>query len=168
MLLFLVRHAKAVERSFDIAEENRYLTPEGRERFRAAAATLRKKGMAAEVIVSSPLVRAVQTAEILAEALAFKGLLTIDELLVPGFSLEELRKLLGRHPGVKSLACVGHEPDLGELGGTLLGMPEAFPLSKGAVLALDWEPQKEVEKARFLWLLAKGKFHTDVAALMPH
>ncbi|KIH77851.1 phosphohistidine phosphatase, SixA [Geoalkalibacter ferrihydriticus] len=168
MQLFLVRHAKAVERSFDIPEENRYLTPEGRERFRSAAASLRKKGMAPEVIVSSPLVRAVQTAEILADALSFKGLLPVDELLAPGFSLAQLRKLLARHPGVNSLACVGHEPDLGEIGGALLKVSEAFSLSKGGVLALEWEPQAEEQGARFLWLLAKGEFYTDPATLTSH
>ncbi|WP_305043527.1 SixA phosphatase family protein [Geoalkalibacter sp.] len=166
MQLYLVRHAKAVERAFDIPEELRFLTPEGRERFRAAAAGLRKKGMDPEVIVSSPLVRAVQTAEILAEALTFNGPLTVDEALAPGFGLEGLHRILGRHPGVKALACVGHNPDLSDLGGALLGRPGALSLSKGGVLALDWDPEAAGQSGRFLWLLAKGKFHTDVTTMI--
>ncbi|WP_305044026.1 SixA phosphatase family protein [Geoalkalibacter sp.] len=165
MKLYLVRHAKAVERAFDIPEEYRYLTPEGRERFRAVAGSLRKKGMAPEVIVSSPLVRAVQTAEILAEALTFNGPLTIDEALAPGFGLEGLHRVLGRHPGAASLACVGHNPDLSDLGGALLGTPGALSLSKGGVLALDWDPEAAGQPGRFLWLQAKGKFYTDVTAI---
>ena len=161
MQLFLVRHAKAVERSFDIPENNRFLTPEGRDRFRDIAKRLAKKGMHPEVIVSSPLVRAVQTAEILAEALAFTGPLAVDETLAPGFGMDGLQKLLGRHPGVSALACVGHEPDLGELGCELLHTPGAFSLKKGGVLALEWNPELADRPARPLWLEAKGVFHTD-------
>lgn len=165
MQLYLIRHAKAVERSFDIPEGFRYLTPEGRERFRHICSLLRKKGLAPDTIVSSPLVRAVQTAEILAEVLDFGGALTIDETLAPGFNLEGLLKILVRHPGVASLACVGHEPDLSDLGTTLLGRPGALSLSKGGVLALEWDPELPDKPARFLWLQAKGKFHTDITGM---
>lgn len=165
MQLYLIRHAKAVERSFDIPEDFRYLTPEGRERFRHICSLLRKKGLAPVAIVSSPLVRAVQTAEILAEVLAFGGPLTVDEALAPGFNLEGLLKVFVRHPGVTSLACVGHEPDLSDLGATLLGMAGALSLSKGGVLALEWDPEQPDKPARFLWLQAKGKFHTDITGM---
>ncbi len=161
MLLYLVRHAKAVERAFDIPENNRFLTPDGRERFRDATQKLRKKGMEPEIIVTSPLVRAVQTAEILAEGLSFRGQLPVDETLAPGFDLEGLSRLLSRHPGVKSMACVGHEPDLSELGNRLLQSPGTISLRKGAVLALEWPPEAPTEKATFLWLQSKGVFHTD-------
>jgi phosphohistidine phosphatase len=168
MQLFLVRHAKAVERAFDIPENNRFLTPEGRESFRTIAGLLRKKGLAPEAILSSPLVRAVQTAEILAETLAFNGPLMVDELLAPGFDKEALRKLIARHPGVKSLVCVGHEPDLSELGCSLLDMPEAFTLKKGGVLALEWDPDRPDVPGRFRWLQAKGKFYTDPNGIADH
>ncbi len=161
MHLFLVRHAKAVERSFDIPENNRFLTPEGRDRFRDTAKKLRMKGMQPDVIASSPLVRAVQTAEILAESLTFSGPLPVDETLAPGFDREGLMKLLGRHPGVSALACVGHEPDLSDLGCELLQTPGAFTLKKGAVLALEWNGEAPQEPARALWLQTKGVFHTD-------
>jgi phosphohistidine phosphatase len=161
MLLFLVRHAKAVERAFDIPENNRFLTPDGRERFREAAQKLRKKGMETEIIVTSPLVRAVQTAEILAEGLSFRGQLPVDETLAPGFDLDGLNRLLSRHPGVNSMACVGHEPDLSELGNQLLQTPGAVILRKGAVLALEWNRDAPNEKADFLWLHSRGVFHTD-------
>ena len=161
MQLYFIRHAKAVERSFDILEDYRYLTPEGRERFRTTASLLRKKGLMPESIVSSPLVRAVQTAEILAETLSFNGLLTVDEALSPGYDLNGLRKILARHPGVQSLACVGHEPDLSDLGCLLLGTPGAFTLAKGGVLAIEWDSEHPDSQARFLWLQIKGKFYSD-------
>ncbi len=161
MLLYLVRHAKAVERAFDIPENNRFLTPDGRELFRETTHKLRKKGMEPEIIVTSPLVRAVQTAEILAEGLSFRGQLPVDETLAPGFDLDGLSRLLSRHPGVGAMACVGHEPDLSELGNQLMQHPGAVSLKKGAVLALRWNRDAPSEKAAFLWLHSKGEFHTD-------
>ena len=165
MDLYLVRHAKAIARSFDIPEENRYLTPEGRSDFREFSGRLAKKGMSPEMIFTSPLIRAVQTAEILAEALHFTGQLVADMELSPGLDGDGLQRLLGRHTGLKSAAFVGHEPDLSQLGTTLLGIPGAFSLKKGAVLALEYEPGSEDIPARFAWLQTKGTIVTSLESI---
>ncbi len=167
MELFLVRHAKAIARSFDIPEEHRYLTPEGRSEFRDYAGKLAKKGMAPGMIFSSPLIRAVQTAEILAEFLHFSGQLVVAAELAPGADREGLQRLLARHTGLESAAFVGHEPDLSRIGTEMLGIPGAFSLKKGAVLALSGELDPATPAARFAWLQAKGTIATSLEGI-PH
>ncbi|HKJ89071.1 MAG TPA: histidine phosphatase family protein, partial [Gammaproteobacteria bacterium] len=66
MMLYLLRHAKAIPRQGNIQEEHRFLSPEGRERFNTAAIRMRDQGLQPDLILTSPLARSVQTAEILA------------------------------------------------------------------------------------------------------
>src|SRR5512135_1169525 len=94
MKLILVRHAAAVERSREISEETRYLTPEGRAFFRKTARTMLKNGVEPGLILTSPLLRAVQTADILAETLAYSGPFMVRNELGPGFGMKALAKLL--------------------------------------------------------------------------
>ena len=84
MKLIVVRHAAAVERSSDISEETRFLTPEGRVFFRKTARTMLKNGVEPGLILTSPLLRAVQTADILAETLAYSGPLLVRNELQSG------------------------------------------------------------------------------------
>jgi phosphohistidine phosphatase len=137
MIIHIVRHAEAVERSSDISEEHRYLTVRGRKRFRKAAATARKAGIQPDLILTSPLIRAVQTADILAEKLRYDGELQPDSRLGPGFRPESLDELLDAWPQGNEVALVGHEPDLGALTRTLLGIEEECALKKGAIVSFD-------------------------------
>lgn len=73
MKLYLVRHAEAIERSGTMPDANRYLTPKGRSAFRKIARRSRKLGSVLVLIFSGHLVRAVQTAEIIAERLKHDG-----------------------------------------------------------------------------------------------
>jgi len=133
MKIHLVRHAEAVERSPEIAEEHRYLTPKGRTRFREVAAILTKT-ISPQLIITSPLVRAVQTADILAEQLGFSEELILSTEVGPGFDIETLKKIIERYRDVTDIALVGHEPDLGEVAGTLLGVADCS-LTKGMTLS---------------------------------
>ena len=138
MIIHIVRHAEAVERSADIPEEHRFLTRRGRKRFRKVGKSLRKLGIEPDVIVTSPMIRAVQTADILADALRYDGELLVAALLAPGFrpqALDELLSLSG-YPKAKEVALVGHEPDLGILTQRLLATEGACSLDKGAVVSL--------------------------------
>ena len=78
MKLYFVRHAAAIARGGQVVEEHRYLTLHGRESFRLTAKKMAKRGGMPDAIITSPLVRAVQTAEILSEALAFEGKLVVS------------------------------------------------------------------------------------------
>jgi phosphohistidine phosphatase len=151
MKLYLVRHAEAIERSGTMPDANRYLTPKGRSAFRRIARRVRKLGGVPSLIFSSPLVRAVQTAEILAERLKHDGPVVVAKELSPGFDLKALRLLLAGAGNPTEAAFVGHEPDLGALAATLLARPGGFPLRKGAVLALDVDVGIPKGAATFLW-----------------
>ena len=151
MKLYLVRHAEAVERSGTTADASRHLTTKGRLAFRKIARRVRKAGIAPAVIFTSPLLRAVQTAEILAERLEHEGPVVVARELSPGFDLRALRALLSGSGSPAEAAFVGHEPDLGDLAATLLALPGGFPLRKGAVLALELDIGVPKGSAKFLW-----------------
>jgi phosphohistidine phosphatase len=136
MIIHIVRHAEAVERSQELPEEHRYLTRRGRNRFRNVASSLRKSGIKPEVILTSPLIRAVQTAEILAQALKFKGELQVSAQLAHGFQQEDFLELLLGYPQAREIAMVGHEPELGELVSELLATDSGCTLNKGATVSL--------------------------------
>ena len=137
MILHIVRHAEAVDPSEDIPEEHRYLTRRGRKRFRKIAKALRKAGSHMDTILTSPLIRAVQTADILAERLRFQGELVVAPLLASGFRADSLDELLDGFPQAEELALVGHEPDVGRLTQSLLGVAEGCSLSKGDIVTVE-------------------------------
>jgi phosphohistidine phosphatase len=140
MIIHLIRHAEAVERTPELSDEIRFLTPRGRKRFRRIGSCLKKAGIEPDVIFTSPLVRAVQTAEILAQALKFKGDLVATPLLAHGFRTEELDKLIQSFPRAKELVLVGHEPELGTVASTLLAAKTSCTLPKGAALTVKMTP----------------------------
>lgn len=135
MILHVVRHAEAIERTPDVQEDHRYLTPKGRKRFRDVAKSCRKAGMSPDIILTSPLIRAVQTADILAERLRYDGELQTAPLLASGFRPESLEELLAAVPNAKEVAIVGHEPDLGMLVQALFAEEGSIALPKGAVVS---------------------------------
>ena len=151
MKLYLVRHAEAIERSGTMPDANRYLTPKGRSAFRKIARRMRKLGSVPDLIFSSPLVRAVQTAEILTERLKCDGAVVVAKELSPGFDHRALRSLLAKARNSTEAAFVGHEQDLVDLAATLLALSGGFPLRKGAVLALEVDVGAPKGGAKFLW-----------------
>jgi phosphohistidine phosphatase len=157
MKLYLIRHAAAIARGEHIVDEHRYLTLRGRQSFRITARKMRKRGAMPDAIVTSPLVRAVQTAEILAQGLAFKGKLVVSAELAPGFDVAKLHRILASFKKTSGLALVGHEPDLGEVAGTLLKLGRPFPLKKGMVVALKIPTAKQDTQASLKWVLFEGK-----------
>jgi len=164
MKLYVVRHAAAIAREGEADDEVRYLTPRGRESFRLTARRMAKKGELPDTIITSPLVRAVQTADILSEALTFRGELVASPELAPGFGMANLRRVLASFKGGESMALVGHEPDLGEAVGALLDLGRPLPLKKGMVVCLKMPSAKQKPRASLKWILFEGK-KTDVSAL---
>ena len=156
MKLYLVRHAAAIERGTAISEERRYLTSEGRAFFRRTAKTMLKRGMDPSLILASPLLRAVQTAEILAETLEFVGPVLVRDELAPGFDVVSLSKLLAEYRGAGELVLVGHEPDFSTIAASLLSCRADFSLKKGAVIKLKIPGPDFFASVEFKWL-AVGK-----------
>ncbi len=121
--LTIMRHGIAVTQgSAGYADDSkRPLTPEGKKKMREIAQGLVRLGFTVDWVVSSPLVRAVETAEIVEEALAGNVQLEFCDALRPGGSTEELITFLAKRPDRKRVLVVGHEPDLSTMAGRLIG-----------------------------------------------
>jgi len=155
MIIHVVRHAEAIERNENVPEEHRFLTVRGRKRFRKIAKSMRKLGINPEVILSSPLIRAVQTADILSERLRHQGELQVTRLLAPGFRPKALDELLSAHAQAEEIAIVGHEPDLGIVTQALFASDKGCTLPKGAVISFRKQPGGKGE-AEFLQMVTGG------------
>jgi phosphohistidine phosphatase len=157
MKLVFVRHAAAVDRSSEISEESRYLTPEGRVFFRKTARTMLKNSVNPAMILTSPLIRAVQTADILAETLSCCSPLVLRSELQPGFGMQVLARLLDEYHSAGELVLVGHEPDLSTIIGFLLQISGRFSLKKGAAVKLKINPDNLPLSTEFKWLALGNK-----------
>jgi phosphohistidine phosphatase len=138
-VLHVVRHGIAVPRGTpDIADDQRPLTPKGRKRMQQIGRGLQELGLLPDRIITSPLPRARETAEIVADALDLSDRLEEDDSLRAGSSAEAIRDWLHtRDEG--SLMIVGHNPTLSDLLGLLVTGSLDFPLcdlKKGAVATL--------------------------------
>ncbi|MEO0356453.1 MAG: phosphohistidine phosphatase SixA [Cyanobacteria bacterium P01_A01_bin.3] len=112
MQLIVMRHGIAVDRAIGESDTERVLTPKGRQRTQAIAQWLKHRWQHWDVLLSSPLVRAQQTATILREA----GLVVdveVMDALAPGGSFQELVTWQSVRPDASTVAIVGHQPDLG-------------------------------------------------------
>lgn len=160
MKLFIVRHAAAIERTSEVPEGLRYLTPQGRAFIRKTARTMLKKGMEPCLILTSPLVRAVQTADILAEALTYIVPVIVTDELSPGFDVGALRRLLKEFQRMDELVIVGHEPDLSEVVSSLLLLKKGFNFKKGSAFKLTVDTKLD-KPATFKWLAVGKKLKTS-------
>jgi phosphohistidine phosphatase len=145
MELYFLRHGEADWPDWKKSDDERPLTKRGKKQMRDVAKFLDRLKVRPDLIVTSPLPRAAQTAEIAADYL--KAKLRKDELLVPGFGPSKLRTVLKRHRA-KVLMLVGHEPDFTQVISELAGA--SLKLSKGGVALLDVDP--ESEEGKLLWL----------------
>ena len=134
--LFLVRHGQADRSAWDGPDDQRPLTPEGIARMEASADFMTGLGMDVELILTSPLTRARQTAEIVADVLTPPGGVIEDEGLAWGFSTEVLAKILGRYAHVDRLLLTGHEPGFSTVAGQITGGSHLV-CKKGSLLRID-------------------------------
>ena len=137
MRIYLVRHSEAVDRVPPMPDAARSLSALGRVSVRERARRFRDAGGRPTRIVTSPFIRAVQTAEILSETLRYDGEVVVDPRLSPGFDVASLRSVLDDCPSEREIGFVGHEPDLGAILTRLLSLPQGYAMRKGAIAALD-------------------------------
>jgi len=145
----------------------RYLSARGRLSFREMALRFRDAGGHPTRILTSPLVRAVQTAEILSEAIRYDGEVVLEPRLSPGFDIAKLNDVLEDSPSEREIAFVGHEPDLGGILAVLLSLPQGYAMRKGAIAALDLTAAGAPTRARLAWLLTGDRRIEDPAMLVP-
>lgn len=139
MDLYIVRHGIAIDREDPKcpADPDRYLTEEGIDKTKQAAKGVAALGVGADLLLSSPYVRAMQTAEIFADALGYtRQKIRKTETLLPGCDPLGLFRELVREKQASSVFCFGHAPQLDEVIAYSLGSKRVLTALKKAGVAL--------------------------------
>ncbi len=150
--LYLIRHGIAAERGPDYPDDSkRPLTSEGIARLRKEAKALTGLDVDFDQIISSPLVRTKQTAEVFAQGLPSKPGVVTSDALAPAGTPTAVFQELAKHMRKGKIALVGHEPNLGELAARLIGSRTPIEFKKGAICRIDFEvfPPKGVGMLRW-------------------
>jgi phosphohistidine phosphatase len=138
--LLLLRHGIAEPREEGRSDAARALTAAGRRRCAAVLTRLHQRGLAADLMLSSPLVRARQTAELAVQTNLAPSLVLAEDLMPGGDPLSQLATWLAVVPARSGqrprLLLVGHEPDLGDLASALIGAPAGAITLRKSGLAL--------------------------------
>jgi phosphohistidine phosphatase len=157
MKIYLIRHSNAVDPGTPGYEDDstRPLTEKGRDKMDRIASALQVLGLKPDLIVSSPYVRARETAEIVAKVLKYKKDLAFCEELVPMGDADEVIGEINEKYNVDELVLVGHEPSMSTLIGTLTaGTPDlALTMKKGGVCCLSADDLRTSRTAILEWLL---------------
>jgi phosphohistidine phosphatase len=151
--LYLVRHAIAAERGDDWPDDDkRPLTERGIARFSEAVNGLKMLDVELDEIFTSPLVRAKQTADLLA-AVKGKPSVKLLDALSPGHSPAAVLAQLAKTAKRRRIALVGHEPGLGELAAHLIGAGRALPFKKGGICRIDVESLTSRRAGALAWFV---------------
>jgi phosphohistidine phosphatase len=152
--LYLIRHAVAEERGDKWPDDTkRPLTAKGAARMRKAAKGLARLGVKFDVILSSPLVRTRQTAEIVASSFEARPPIVNVDSLAPEGTYADVLADLHRQVRRTRIALVGHEPNIGELAARLAGSRRALEFKKGAVCRIDVESMPPGGPGTLRWLV---------------
>lgn len=152
--LYLVRHAIAAERGSEWPDDTkRPLTERGINRFKEVVKGLRRLDITVDEVFTSPLVRARQTAEILASGLEGKAPVKVLDALAPGHTAASVMTQLARVAKRRRVALVGHEPELGELAAYLIGAGRALAFKKGGICRIDLGSLTSKRAASLVWFL---------------
>ncbi len=164
MELYVIRHGIAEDRGPDGSDASRALTEVGRERMADGVRGLRALDVRLDAIFTSPLIRAMETAEILSQGLPGPEPEILSLLGTGGARAESiLREIVGAGERV---ALVGHEPTLGELVSVAIAgvATGATPLKKGSVARVDLPPSLRPGSGQLAWFLAPKQLRALGAA----
>ena len=152
--LYLVRHAIAAERGSEWPDDTkRPLTERGIGRFKEGVKGLRRLDVTIDEIFTSPLLRARQTAELLAAGVEGKPPVKLLDALAPGHTSSSIMANLAKVAKRRRIALVGHEPDLGELAAYLIGAGRALPFKKGGICRIDVGSLTSKRAASLVWFV---------------
>jgi phosphohistidine phosphatase len=161
MDVYILRHGPAEERGPEWPDDDaRPLSAEGKAKTRGVASGIKALGVAPDAIYSSPLVRARQTAEIVAKTLSLTSRLHETGHLAPGGDPDALFAAIREAtPGADAVMLVGHEPDLGCLASRLLtGNAHGVdaPLKKAGLVRIEIDEPSAQGGGTLRWFLAPG------------
>jgi len=133
--VYLLRHGKAEDTGPKLGDADRRLTKRGRDEIAAAGRWMAAQGLRFDLIAASPLVRAQETATIIAGCLGEKDRIATWKVLAPGGNPATVCRLIGKHPDMSAILLVGHEPLLSALISHIIAGNEnaAIAMPKGAL-----------------------------------
>lgn len=138
--LYLIRHGVAAERGDDYPDDSkRPLTSAGISRLRKEAKALDAMDVGFDHIITSPLVRTRQTADVFAETLKTKPSVSQSDALAPAGTPVAVIQEISKHSKKGRIALVGHEPNIGELAARLIGARAPLEFKKGAICRIDFD-----------------------------
>ena len=159
MILYFLRHGRAEQHSAG-PDSDRKLTKKGTHELKGAASIWRRLNLRPEVILTSPLVRAVETAGIARDALGLKKAPEPDDRLRPGATWDGLAQAMADHRDAARVMFVGHNPDF-ESAIELLSGAEAVRLRPGGVACLEFPGVPEPGQGEIAWLLDPDLYLDD-------
>ena len=152
--LYLIRHGVAEERGDAWPDDNkRPLSEDGISRLRKSARGLAELGVAFDVILTSPLLRTRQTADIVAGAFEPRPPIVAVESLAPGGGYAAVIADLEKQSRRARIALVGHEPGIGEIAAKLIGSRHVVEFKKGAVCRIDLDTLPPGGAGALRWFL---------------
>ena len=152
--LYLIRHGIAEERGDAWPDDTkRPLTERGIARLKKEARGLVRLGVAFDVVLTSSLMRARQTAEAVAGAFDPRPPIVPVESLAPGATYQAVLADLGKQSRRSRIALVGHEPGMGELAARLIGSRHPIEFKKGAVCRIDFDTLPPAGPGALRWLV---------------
>ena len=154
--LYLLRHAIAEKRDTEkYPDDDRPLTSEGVKKMKKVAKGITRLGDDFKLIITSPMKRASQTAEILNKVLKENIEMIVSRQLLPGADPQKITRLITKYKELDSLVLVGHEPDFSRFASFLLGLNEsAMMLKKAGLCRIDIPFGKTRGKGTLIWLLS--------------
>lgn len=152
--LYLVRHGIAAERGPEYPDDSkRPLTGKGMAALRREAKALNRLGITFDLIVTSPLTRSRQTAEILAEHVQGKPQVVHSDSLAPAGTPAAVMQEIAKHARKARVALVGHEPNIGELAARLIGARSPIQFKKGAICRIDFDVLPPKALGQLIWFV---------------
>jgi len=152
--VYLIRHGLAAERGKEWPDDSkRPLTPEGLASLRKEARALSKLEITFDQIIASPLVRTRQTADVFSEELKGHPEIALSDALAPAGTPAAVIQEITKHVRKARLALVGHEPNLGELAGELIGARAPLEFKKGGICRIDFEVLPPKGTGRLRWFV---------------
>jgi len=160
MEIILIRHAKAESRDANTWPDDdvRPLTAEGRAEQRAATRAMKKMGIKFDFLVTSPLLRARETTDMMAKGYRWAEPPQVAEEMGHGYSPGAVVKLLAKFPPNAVVALVGHEPDLSDLTAALVTKDGRLNIAvkKSGVVGIEFDGAAEAGKGTLLFHLKPG------------
>jgi|SRR5690349_19698589 phosphohistidine phosphatase len=154
MQVYVLRHGIAEEERSGLSDADRALTQDGRRKLSHTLQTASQADVRPTLVLTSPLRRAVQTAEIAQEVFKYSGELVQTQALLPNSSVHQVWNEIRVHADEPGIVLVGHNPQFTELAGYLLGAPELhMDIKKGSLLRIDFESLSSQPKGILRWFL---------------